>query len=234
MPRAGAARHFVLTSKASNPAPSTPTVSVRPYSTGLLDDGMSVHRLQHALQRDFHLDLSDGFLSDCLDWKVRQTDLPAYRQWTLQNFSALSASTNCIWGTGRCCWPPTHSEIFPWPFALVSANDQDHMARFLNNLRQHGFWPHVVVTDGSNLYPKLLARTLAQCPPPTVCLSCPQRHQRSACSTPCDDSDANWHNDADANDGGDDRTSPNNEPGLAAGRPARSKPTSSGSIAISS
>ena len=48
----------------------------------LLDDGMSLHRLQQALRRDFRLELSDGFLYDCLDWKVRQTDLPAYRQWT--------------------------------------------------------------------------------------------------------------------------------------------------------
>src|SRR5215203_3927637 len=53
----------------------------------LLDDGMSGNRLQQALHRDFLLDLSDGFLYDCLDWKVRQTDLPAYRRWTLDHFS---------------------------------------------------------------------------------------------------------------------------------------------------
>src|SRR5215470_8430455 len=53
----------------------------------VLDDGMSMHRLQQALRRDFHLNLSDGFLYDCLDWKVRQLDLPAYRQWTLAQFS---------------------------------------------------------------------------------------------------------------------------------------------------
>ena len=37
----------------------------------LLDDGMSMERLRQAMQRDFHLDLSDGFLYGCLDWKVR-------------------------------------------------------------------------------------------------------------------------------------------------------------------
>ena len=31
------------------------------------DDGLSLHRLQQALRRDFLLDLSDGFLYDCLD-----------------------------------------------------------------------------------------------------------------------------------------------------------------------
>jgi transcription elongation factor Elf1 len=38
---------------------------------------MSVERLRQALQRDFHLDLSDGFLYDCLDWKLRQVEMPA-------------------------------------------------------------------------------------------------------------------------------------------------------------
>ena len=46
---------------------------------------------------------------------------------------------------------------FPVAFALVSANDHDHMRRFLQNLKNQGFLPTVVVSDGSNLYPKLLA-----------------------------------------------------------------------------
>jgi hypothetical protein len=57
-----------------------------------LDDGMSLHRLQQAVRRDFRLDLSDGFLSDGLDWKVRRTDMSGYRQWGLNNFSG----TLCI------------------------------------------------------------------------------------------------------------------------------------------
>src|SRR5271163_91342 len=53
----------------------------------LLDDSMSMERLQQALARDFHLDLSTGFLYDCLDWKVRQVHMPEYRRWTLEKFS---------------------------------------------------------------------------------------------------------------------------------------------------
>jgi transposase-like protein len=41
-------------------------------------------------------------------------------------------------------------------FALVDANDQDHMRRFLQNLKNWGLVPTVVVTDGSNLYPAVL------------------------------------------------------------------------------
>ena len=43
-------------------------------------------------------------------------------------------------------------------FTLVASNDQDHMQRFLKNLKAWGLVPEVVVTDGSNLYPELLAK----------------------------------------------------------------------------
>jgi hypothetical protein len=45
----------------------------------------------------------------------------------------------------------------PVAIALVAKNDQDHMRRFLRNLQTWGLRPRVVVTDGSNLYPAVLA-----------------------------------------------------------------------------
>jgi hypothetical protein len=45
----------------------------------------------------------------------------------------------------------------PVAFALVGSNDQPHMRRFLRNLKNWGLSPEVVVTDGSNLYPAVLA-----------------------------------------------------------------------------
>jgi transposase-like protein len=123
----------------------------------LLDDGMSLHRLRQAMRRDFLLDLSDGFLHDCLDWKVRQTDLPAYRRWTLQNFSGTLCVDELHLGHRTLLLATDPLGDFPVAFALVSANDQGHMRRFLNNLKTRGFSPHVVVTDGSNLYPAVLA-----------------------------------------------------------------------------
>src|SRR5262249_7844483 len=36
-------------------------------------------------------------------------------------------------------------------------NDQEHMGRFLHNLKNWGLAPKVVISDGSNLYPKVLA-----------------------------------------------------------------------------
>jgi hypothetical protein len=123
----------------------------------LLDDRMSVERLRLALKRDFHLDLSDGFLYDCLDWKVRQVDLPAYRQWTLDNFSGTLCIDEIHLGHRTLLLATDPINDFPVAFALVRANDQDHMRRFLHNLKNWGFMPTVVVSDGSNLYPTVLA-----------------------------------------------------------------------------
>ena len=123
----------------------------------LLDDSMSMERLHEAMQRDFLLDLSPGFLYDCLDWKVRQVDMPGYRQWTLAHFSGTLNIDELHLGHRTLLLATDPLGNFPVAFALVSANDQDHMRRFLQNLKNLGFLPQVVVTDGSNLYPKLLA-----------------------------------------------------------------------------
>ncbi len=123
----------------------------------LLDDGMSMERLRQALQRDFHLDLSDGFLYDCLAWKVRQVEMPAYRHWTLEQFSGTLCLDEVHLGHRTLLLATDPVNDFPVAFALVRANDQDHMRRFLNNLKHWGFAPQVVVTDGSNLYPTVLA-----------------------------------------------------------------------------
>jgi hypothetical protein len=50
----------------------------------------------------------------------------------------------------------------PVGFALVGANDKDHMRRFLDNLARWGLRPEVVLSDGSNLYPELVAQIWPQ------------------------------------------------------------------------
>jgi hypothetical protein len=122
----------------------------------LLDDRRSIERLRQALQRDFYLHLSEGFLYDCLDWQVRQADLPAYRQWTLANFSGTLSIDEIHLGHRTLLLATDPLNDFPVAFALVRANDQEPMRRFLDNLRQWGLAPQVVVSDGSNLYPAVL------------------------------------------------------------------------------
>ena len=47
----------------------------------LLEDGMSVDRVIASMGRDFLLNLTDGFVYDCLDWQVRRLDLADHRRW---------------------------------------------------------------------------------------------------------------------------------------------------------
>jgi len=123
----------------------------------VLDDRMSLRQIQQALHRDFFLDLSDGFLYDCLAWKIRQVAGAAYRQWTLAHFSGTLCIDEIHLGAQTLLLATDPLGDFPVAFALVSANDQEHLGRFLWGLHAHGFRPRVVVTDGSSLYPALLA-----------------------------------------------------------------------------
>jgi hypothetical protein len=83
--------------------------------------------------------------------------MPAYRQWTLQQFSGTLCIDELHLGHRTLLLATDPLSDFPVAFAIVSANDQKHMRAFLQNLKNHGFLPQVVVTDGSNLYPGVLA-----------------------------------------------------------------------------
>jgi len=80
-----------------------------------------------------------------------------YRRWTLANFSGTLCIDELHLGRYTLLLATDPLGDFPVAFALVDANDQDHMRRFLNNLKTRGFSPEVVITDGSNLYPAVLA-----------------------------------------------------------------------------
>ncbi len=123
---------------------------------------MTLAQIQKALRRDFFLELSDGFLYDCLDWKVRQCDGAAYRQWTLAHFSGTLCVDEIHLGPHTLLLATDPLNDFPVAFALVTTNDQPHLGRFLRQLRDHGLVPQVVVTDGSPLYPSLLAELWPQ------------------------------------------------------------------------
>jgi len=123
----------------------------------ILEDGLNVQRTLAALRRDFFLKLSEGFVYDCLRWKVAQLDLPAHRHLVLQRFSGTLCIDELHLGRFTLLLATDPIADLPVAFALVSRNDQAHMRRFLQNLKSWGFLPRVVVTDGSDLYPAVLA-----------------------------------------------------------------------------
>ena len=123
----------------------------------ILKDGMNVEQTMESLHRDFLLDLSTGFVYDVLRDRAEQLDMSEHRRKVLENFSGILCVDELHLGSFTLLLATDPLSDIPVAFALVAANDQDHMQRFLNNLQTWGLMPRVVVTDDSNLYPAVLA-----------------------------------------------------------------------------
>jgi hypothetical protein len=123
----------------------------------LLRDRLNVEQTKAAMQRDFLIRLSDGFIYDCLRWQLTRIDLAQHRQMVLQRFSGTLCVDELHLGVYTLLLATDPLADLPVGFALVGANDAEHMGRFLGNLARWGLRPEVVVSDGSNLYPELLA-----------------------------------------------------------------------------
>jgi hypothetical protein len=123
----------------------------------ILADGMSIERTIESLRREFLLELSTGFVYDVLRGRAEQLDMAAHRRMVLENFSGTLCVDELHLGRFTLLLATDPLSDLPVAFAVVDANDQEHMRRFLNNLRIWGLNPKVVVTDGSNLYPGVLA-----------------------------------------------------------------------------
>lgn len=123
----------------------------------IIDDGMNVEATRRSLERDFLLDLSTGFVYDCLRDAVAELDMSAHRERVLREFSGTLCVDELHLGRYTLLLATDPISDLPVAFALVDDNDGAHMRRFLKNLKTHGLKPKVVVTDGSTLYPKVLA-----------------------------------------------------------------------------
>jgi hypothetical protein len=122
----------------------------------IIDDGMNVEAARRSLKRDFLLDLSTGFVYDCLRDAVAELDMSVHREKVLKEFSGTLCVDELHLGRSTLLLATDPIRDLPVAFALVDENDGAHMGRFLQNLKHHGLEPKVVVTDGSTLYPKVL------------------------------------------------------------------------------
>jgi transposase-like protein len=123
----------------------------------ILEDGMSIERVLQSLQREFLLDLSTGFVYDILRDFAAGLDMATHRREVLERFSGTLCVDELHLGRFTLLLATDPLSDLPVAFALVAANDQGHMRRFLKNLKTWGLEPKVVVSDGSNLYPAVLA-----------------------------------------------------------------------------
>jgi len=128
----------------------------------ILLDGLNVERTRLAMNRDFLLPLSSGFVYDCLDWELGRLNLGSQRRKALKAFSGILCIDELHLGaqTLLLATDPIADRVVG--FLLVRVNDQPHMRRFLRMLQHWGFEPKAVVTDGSNLYPYALAEVWPQ------------------------------------------------------------------------
>jgi Transposase len=124
----------------------------------VLDDGMNVEATLRSLKRDFHLDLSTGFVYDCLHDAVARLQMNEHRQQVLAVFSGTLSIDELHLGKYTLLLATDPLQDIPVAFALVGANDKDHMRRFLKNLRDWGLQVKVAITDGSPLYPDVLVQ----------------------------------------------------------------------------
>src|SRR6516164_11503151 len=117
---------------------------------------MNVEQTLDSLRREFLLKLSTGFGYDVIRDRVEQLDMSEHRRKVLEQFSGTLCVDELHLGRFTLLLATDPLADLPVAFALVDANDQDHMRRFLQNLKNWGLAPKVVVTDGSNLYPAVL------------------------------------------------------------------------------
>ena len=123
----------------------------------ILEDGLNVQRTLESMWRDFGLKLSQGFVYDCLRWRIKQLDMAPHRQMVLEKFSGTLCVDELHLGRFTLLLATDPVSDIPVGFALVGRNDQAHMRRFLKNLKTGGLEPKVVVSDGSPLYPAVLS-----------------------------------------------------------------------------
>jgi hypothetical protein len=122
----------------------------------ILDDGLNVQRAIAAMKRDFLLELSCGFIYDCLEWGLARLNQAERRRQAMEQFSGYACVDELHLGelTLLLATDPVSDRVIG--YRLVRVNDQAHMRCFLRALQYWGFEPKLVVTDGSNLYPAVL------------------------------------------------------------------------------
>ena len=123
----------------------------------IIKDGMNIEQTMESLQREFLLDLSTGFVYNVLRDSAKDLDMAKHRRKVMEQFSGTFCVDELHLGTSTLLLATDPLNNFPVAFALVAANDQKHMLRFLKNLKSGGLMPRVVVTDDSSLYPAVLS-----------------------------------------------------------------------------
>src|SRR4051812_39895795 len=93
----------------------------------ILDDGLNVQRTLAAMRRDFLLELSSGFIYDCLQWGLARLSAASQRRRSRQQFSGVLGVDELHLGeyTLLLATDPSSDRIIG--YSLVKINDSAHM-----------------------------------------------------------------------------------------------------------
>ena len=104
----------------------------------IIEDGMNIEQTLKSLRREFLLELSTGFVYDLLRDRVAQLDLAEHRRRVLEQFSGSLCVDEVHLGQFTLLLATDPIRDLPVAFALVGANDHDHMRRSLGDLKTWG------------------------------------------------------------------------------------------------
>ncbi|MGH9361916.1 MAG: transposase [Thermoanaerobaculia bacterium] len=122
----------------------------------LIRDHLPLRKVQTHLKEDFALEVSVGFIYDCLNGAEAKIDKAAYWEWVLKNFSGVMCVDE-VHDCGRTILVATDPlNDVTVDFKINEKNDQPSMNAFLDSLKNRGLRVLVAVTDGSALYKKAL------------------------------------------------------------------------------
>ena len=121
-------------------------------ANGLIRDRMPYRLLIERMQEEHLLNLSLGYVHHCFLWAHEQINMEEHWNFVLLHFSGVLCLDE-VHDSGRTILFATDPlNNFTVSFALVEKNDQEHMDRFLQTLKDRGLEVQVAITDGSPLY----------------------------------------------------------------------------------
>jgi hypothetical protein len=121
-------------------------------ANSLIRDRLPYRKVQERMAEDFCLELSLGFIHDCFLWAHEQISNEERLAWAVRNFSGVVCIDEVHDGPRTILFATDPLNDFTIDFELVERNDQEHMDKFLQGLKDKGIHPVVAITDGSHLY----------------------------------------------------------------------------------
>ena len=121
-------------------------------ANALIRDRMPYLSVIRRMQEDYLLTLSLGYIHACFLWAHEQINMETHWDFVRTHFSGVLCLDE-VHDSGRTILFATDPlGDFTVSFNVVDKNDQAHMDRFLQALKDRGLNVEVVITDGSPLY----------------------------------------------------------------------------------